>query len=658
MNTVRFLAVDAIEKAKSGHPGLPMGGAALGYTLWDRFLKHSPKDAFWPDRDRFVLSAGHGSMLLYALLHLSGYDLSMEEIKNFRQWGSKTPGHPEYKHSPGVETTTGPLGQGFANAVGMAIAERRLAAEFNCPGYPLVDHHTYIYAGDGCLMEGITSEAASLAGHLQLGKLICLYDDNRVTIDGSTEITFTEDVGARFEAYGWQVLKVEEGNRVEMIEEAISEARQEEGRPSLVMVRTEIGYGSPNMQGNPGVHGAPLGPEETEKTKKNLGWPLEPAFYVPGEVRAHFYKKAQSLKARRDEWEALFKDYCSEYPEQAEKWESWYSGQVPEALSNDSRLWEFGEEELATRVTSGRVMQVLVEYLPNMIGGSADLSGSTGAYLEGRGEFQAESPSGSNIHFGVREHAMAAVLSGLCLHGGLRPFGSTFLVFFDYMKPAVRLSALMGLPVTFLYSHDSVTVGEDGPTHQPVEHLANLRSIPNLHVLRPADGKETAAAWLHILQRRCGPSALVLSRQKLPQLEGSGREALRGAYIVKKEKGETPELIIVASGSELHLAISAGESLQEKGIDCRVVSMISRELFLAQDKHYRDEVLPSSVSCRIVVEAALPTGWENIAGPGGVIIGVEEFGASAPGEVVLEKRGINVANIMQKAEKLLSNISE
>ncbi len=649
INTIRFMAVDAVEKANSGHPGLPMGGAAMAYTLWSHFLKHCPGAPGWPDRDRFVLSAGHGSMLLYALLHLFDYGLSLEEIKNFRQWGSKTPGHPEYGHTPGVETTTGPLGQGFANAVGMAIAERRLAAEFNREGYPLIDHNTYIYAGDGCMMEGITSESASLAGHLQLAKLICLYDDNDITIDGSTDLAFTEDTGKRFEAYGWQVLRVEEGNRIELLTEAVAEARQEVNRPSLIMAKTKIGYGSPNKQGTADAHGAPLGREEVALTRKNLSWPAEPAFYVPPEVNEHFAEIRETLTAKKEEWDALFADYRSEYPEMAKRWDTWFSGQAPEEIAEDQRLWQFDDKPLATRAASGQVMQVLAEYLPNMIGGSADLNASTKTHLKGFGDFQADNHAGSNIHFGVREHAMGAILSGLSLHGGLRPFGSTFLVFFDYMKPAVRLAAMMQLPVTFVYTHDSVAVGEDGPTHQPIEHLANLRSIPHMHVLRPADGSETAAAWLHILQRRCGPSALILSRQKLPQLPNSGRGALKGGYIISPECGDKPELLIIASGSEVAPAIQAQEKLQAKGHSVRVISMVCRELFLAQDEAYREEVLPADVERRLVIEAALPMGWEVIAGPKGVVMGLDDFGASAPGDVVLKKRGICAESIYKRA---------
>ncbi len=654
VNTIRFLAVDAVEKAGSGHPGLPMGGAATGYTLWTQHLKHCPEALDWADRDRFVLSAGHGSMLLYALLHLFGYGLSLEEIKSFRQWGSRTPGHPEFGHTPGVETTTGPLGQGFGNAVGMAIAERRLAEEFNRPGYPLVDHHTYVYAGDGCMMEGISSEAASLAGHLKLGKLICLYDDNSISIDGSTDIAFTEDVGKRFEAYGWQVLRVDEGNRVEMISEAISEARQETGRPSLIMVRTEIGYGSPGKQGTAGVHGAPLGSEEIVETKNNLSWPLEPDFYVPPEVYEHFSGFKETLKARKEEWDALLSDYRQEYPDLGERWDSWFSGQVPDKLIADQRVWDFGDQSLATRAASGQVMQVLAEFLPNMIGGSADLNSSTKTGLKQFSDFQAGNPGGSNIHFGVREHAMGAILSGLCLHGGLRPFCSTFLVFFDYMKPAVRLAAMMGLPVVYVYTHDSIAVGEDGPTHQPVEQLSHLRSIPNMHVLRPADGKETAAAWLHALQRRCGPTALVLSRQKLPQLEGSGKEALKGGYIIHREKDGNPDLIIIASGSEVDPALKATRELEDKGYSVRVVSMVSRELFLAQDEDYKEEILPSAITKRLIVEAALPVGWESFACSEGKVIGLDDFGASAPGPVVMEKRGFTVENLVRQAEAVLA----
>lgn len=651
VNTIRFLAVDAIEAAKSGHPGLPMGGAVMAYTLWSRFMKHCPGDPGWPDRDRFVLSAGHGSMLLYALLHLSGYDLTLDEIKNFRQWGSRTPGHPEYGHTTGVETTTGPLGQGFANAVGMALAEKRLAAEFNRPGYPIVDHYTYVYSGDGCMMEGITSEAASLAGHLRLGKLICLYDDNLITIDGGTAITFTEDVGKRFDAYGWQVLKVENGNDPEAVGRVILAAREDD-RPSLIMVRTEIGYGSPGKQGSSEAHGAPLGAAEARLAKEKLGWPVEPLFHVPPEIREHFSILKQVSDGNKQKWEQLFDSYRNEYPEPAARWEAWHSGTVPAEVESDPALWEF-EKPAATRAASGQVMQVLARYLPNLVGGSADLNASTKTYLKGMGDFQAGSPSGNNIAFGVREHAMAALLSGIALHGGLRPFGSTFLVFFDYMKPAVRLAALMRIPVVYVFTHDSIAVGEDGPTHQPVEQLSNLRSIPNLHVLRPADGRETAAAWLHAVQRRDGPTALILTRQDLPQLAGTGREALKGGYILSREDGDRVDLILLAGGSEVSLALEAKEMLQRKGCAVRVVSMVSWELFEAQDEEYREQVLPKKAGRRLAVEAALPMGWERFVGCRGRVIGVDGFGSSAPGEVLMEKTGFSVANIVRRAAELL-----
>lgn len=652
VNAIRFLSVDAVEKANSGHPGLPMGGATMAYTLWSRFLKHCPTCPTWPDRDRFVLSAGHGSMLLYALLHLTGYDLSLEELKNFRQWDSKTPGHPEYRHTPGVETTTGPLGQGFANAVGMAIGEKRLAAEFNRPGFTLVNHYTYVYSGDGCMMEGVTSEAASLAGHLGLGKLICLYDDNSITIDGRTDIAFTEDTGKRYEAYGWQVLKVEQGNRPELIEEALVEARKELERPTLVMVKTKIGYGSPNKEDTSDVHGAPLGADEVRLTKKNLDWPLEPDFFIPGELIEHFKAQQQILEAKKDEWDALFAAYARQHPDLAERWHSWHSEQIPESLLQDERLWNFGEKAQATRSASGQVMQILFEHLPNMVGGSADLNASTKTRLKASGDFQASNPDGNNINFGVREHAMGAILSGLALHGGLRPFGSTFLVFFDYMKPAVRLAAMMGLPVTFVYTHDSVAVGEDGPTHQPVEQLAHLRSIPNLQVFRPADGTETAVSWLYALQRRDGPTTLVLSRQNLPQLAGTGQKAFKGGYIVSAEKGNIPDLILVATGSELQTALDAQEKLDQAGRSVRVVSMPCRELFLKQDQDYQDQVLPPQVKNRIVIEAGLPSGWEPISGSAGRVIGIDHFGASAPGGVVLSKKGITAEAVVKQAGQM------
>ena len=652
INTIRMLAVDAIEKAKSGHPGLPMGGAPMAYTLWTRCMQHSPSDPQWPNRDRFVLSAGHGSMLLYALLHLFGYGLTLDDLKAFRQWGSLTPGHPEYGHTVGVETTTGPLGQGFANAVGMAIAEARLAAEFNKPGFEIVHHYTYVYCGDGCLMEGVSAEAASLAGHLKLGRLICLYDDNQITIDGSTEITFTEDVAKRFEAYGWHVLKVKDGNDIEEIALAIEKAKQETERPSLIMVRTAIGYGSPNKQGSAAVHGAPLGAEEVKLTKENLGWPTEPDFYVPAEVREHFAAITAQLEKKKAQWDELFAQYRREYPEAAAAWDAWHAGDIPAEVEEDKSLWQFAKP-LATRAASGQVMQIIAKYLSNLMGGSADLNASTNTYLKGLGDFQADNRKGNNLFFGVREHAMGSIANGMALHGGLRPFVSTFFVFVDYMKPPVRLAALMGLPVIYVFTHDSIGVGEDGPTHQPIEQLAGLRSTPNLHVFRPADGRETVAAWLAALKRKDGPTAIILTRQTLPQLEGTGVEAAKGAYVLAAEKGEVPDLILIATGSEVQLALQAQKVLAEKDIDARVVSMPSWELFKAQPAAYRQKVLPENVRKRIAIEAGHSMGWQQFTGDEGLIISIDHFGVSAPGEILMQEFGFTVENIVQKALALL-----
>ncbi len=652
INTIRFLAVDAIEKAASGHPGLPMGGAAMAYVLWTRFLKHDAENPDWPDRDRFVLSAGHGSMLLYALLHLSGYDLSLEEIKNFRQLGSRTPGHPEYGVTPGVETTTGPLGQGFANAVGMAVAEERLRSQFNRPGYELVDHYTYVYAGDGCMMEGITMEAASLAGHLKLGRLICLYDDNEITIDGSTSITFTEDIGKRFAAFGWQVIKVADGNDLEAVENAIARAREEKERPSFLMIKTQIGYGSPQKQGSAAAHGAPLGEEEVRRTKENLGWPQDPEFYVPDEVYRHFQEINEKLKEKRENWQELFESYQRDFPEEAESWEAYQRwGEVPQ-LREDEGLWQF-DKPLATRAASGQVMQVLKKYVPNLMGGSADLTGSTKTFLDDMGVFQPQDRQGNNLYFGVREHAMGGICNGIAVHGGLRPYCSTFLVFADYMKGAIRMAALSRLPVIFVFTHDSIGVGEDGPTHQPIEQLPMLRAIPNLHVLRPADGRETAVAWLHALSRKDGPTALILTRQKLPQLSTTGSGAQKGAYILRKEEGEIPQIILMASGSEVSLIWEAGKLLEERGIQVRLISVMSWELFLAQPDSYQQEVLPAKVKKRIGVEAAYPLGWEKFVGDEGRIMGIRDFGVSAPGEVIMGKMGFTTQSIVNAALGLM-----
>ncbi len=653
VNTLRFLAVDAIEKAKSGHPGLPLGAAPMAYALWSRFLKHNPANPEWFNRDRFVLSAGHGSMLLYGLLYLFGYGLSLDDLKNFRQWGSKTPGHPEYGHTPGVETTTGPLGQGFANAVGMALAEKRLGAEFNREGYPVIDHFTYCLAGDGCMMEGITYEAASLAGHLKLGKLVCLYDDNKITIDGNTDLTFTEDVEKRFMACGWQVLKVEDGNELELISSALEEAGQENSRPSLIMVKTQIGFGCPQKQGKSEVHGAPVGEEEVKRAKENLNWPGESTFYVPAEVEELFRDYSASLQQQEKEWHDLMKAYESDYPDLSARFHSWVNGEIPEELEKELARMSF-EDSPATRAASGQIMQAVARYLPNLVGGSADLNASAKTYLKGMEIFQSENPAGNNIYFGVREHAMGGILSGIDLHGGLRPFGSTFLVFCDYMKPAIRLAALMKLGVIYVFSHDSIAVGEDGPTHQPAEQIPNLRSIPHLTVLRPADAIETAYAWLSVINNREGPSALILSRQGLPQLAATGEESLKGGYIVRGEDKNVADIMLIASGSELHLALEAQVKLKEKGIEARVISMMSIELFMRQSKEYRESVIPSDIKKRLIIEAALPQGWEQFAGDEGQIIALDDFGASAPGKVMLEKKGFTVDNVVDTALNLLA----
>ncbi len=651
VDTIRFLAVDAVEKAKSGHPGLPMGGAAIGYTLWSRFLNHDPRDPGWPDRDRFVLSAGHGSMLLYGLLHLFGYDLTMDDIKAFRQWGSKTPGHPEAGIPPGVETTTGPLGQGLGNAVGMAIAEQRLAGEFNQPDLQLVDHYTYVYTGDGCMMEGISSEAASLAGHLGLGKLICLYDDNEITIDGPTDLTFSEEVGKRFEAFGWQVLTVEDGQNIEEIARAITAGKAHSQAPTLIKVKTRIGYGSPSKEGKAAAHGAPLGEEEVKATRENLGWPVDKEFHVPAEVKEHFRSLQEKAIEKRREWDKIWSQYETEYPQKAREWKMWHDNRLPEDLKK-SRPLEF-TEPVATRAASGEIMQKISGYLPNFMGGSADLYASTKTHLKEKEDFTRDNRKGNNIFFGVREHAMGAIVNGMALHGGLRPFASTFLVFADYMKPPLRLAALSHLPAIFVFTHDSIGVGEDGPTHQPIEQLAMLRSIPNMCVLRPADGRETEVAWEKALQNQQGPTSIVLTRQKLPPLEGSSSEAGRGAYIVAGDKDSNPDLILMGSGSEVHLIVQAREQLVKEGYRVQAVSFMSWELFAAQPREYQERILPPGVKKRLAVEAAASLGWERFVGQEGLVWGIDEFGASAPGDLLMEKKGFSVENIVQQARKLL-----
>ena len=663
INTIRTLAMDGIQKANSGHPGLPMGAAAMAYVLWTRFLRHNPVDPAWPDRDRFVLSAGHGSMLLYSLLHLTGYDLPLEELQSFRQWGSRTPGHPEHGTTPGVETTTGPLGQGFANGVGMAIAEAYLAAHFNRPGHKIVDHYVYAIVSDGDLMEGVASEAASLAGHLRLGKLIYLYDDNHISIEGSTDLTFTEDRGRRFEAYSWHVQHVD-GYDLEGIAAAIL-AAQADPRPSLIVARTHIGYGSPNKQDTAGIHGAPLGEEELRLTKENLGWPTEPPFFIPDQALAHFRKAEERGSAWETEWQARFQAYVAEYPDLADEWRTVMAGELPAGW--DADLPAFGPENgpLATRVASGKVLNAIAPYMPTLIGGSADLAPSCNTYLNGHGDFSADNPGGRNLHFGVREHAMGGILSGMALHGGVIPYGSTFLVFSDYMRPSIRLAAMMEIPVIYVFTHDSIGIGEDGPTHQPVEQLAALRAIPHLAVIRPADAAETVVAWRVALEHREGPVALLLTRQKLPVLDravlasadGLCPEPVeglaRGAYVLADADGGRPDVILIATGSEVHIALAAQGRLVEQGVKARVVSMPSWELFERQPQSYRDEVLPPEVTARLAIEAGVPLGWHRYVGDGGDVIGIKGFGASAPYEVLWEKYGFTAENVAARALEML-----
>jgi transketolase len=656
INTIRTLAIDAVQKANSGHPGMPMGAAAMAYTLWTRHLKHNPANPQWPNRDRFVLSAGHGSMLLYALLHLTGYELALEEIIQFRQWDSRTPGHPEHGLTPGVEATTGPLGQGFGNGVGMAIAERFLAEHFNRPGFPIVDHYTYAIVSDGDLMEGVSSEAASLAGHLRLGKLIYLYDDNKISIEGSTELAFTEDVGRRFEAYGWHVQRVT-GNDIEAVARAIEAAQAETQRPSLIIARTHIAFGSPHKQDSAEAHGAPLGEEEVRATKEALGWPVEPPFLIPPEALAHFRQAVERGRAGEAEWQRLLDAYAAQYPELAARWRMVMAGELPADWDADIPHFQPDDGPMATRVASGKTLNALVEHLPTLMGGSADLAPSTSTYLRGHGDLESDCYGGRNMHFGVREHAMGAIVNGMALHGGVIPYGATFLVFSDYMRPPIRLAALTGIHVIFVFTHDSIGLGEDGPTHQPVEQLAALRAIPGLTVIRPADANETAEAWRVAIQAK-GPVALALTRQSLPVLD---RTALapatglaRGAYVLADAPdGRRPDVILIATGSEVALALAAREELTRQGVAARVVSMPSWELFEEQPQSYKHEVLPPDVTARLAIETGVPQGWWRYVGSGGDVLGLERFGVSAPGKVVLEKLGFNVDNVVARAQALL-----
>ena len=660
INTIRFLSADAVQRAESGHPGTPMALAPVAYVLWTRHLRHHPERPDWPGRDRFVLSAGHASMLLYSLLHLSGYDLSMEELKHFRQWGSKTPGHPEAHLTAGVETTTGPLGQGFANGVGMALAERILADEFNTPEHPIVDHYTYALCSDGDLMEGISHEAASLAGHLGLGKLVYLYDDNRITIDGSTDRAFTEDVAQRFAAYGWHVTRVNDANDLDAVDRAIQEAKAAPERPSLITVRSHIGYGSPNKQDTAAAHGAPLGPEELRRTKENLGWPTDAPFHVPDAVYDHMREaKARGAEAAA-EWDARFEAYEAAHPDAAARYRRWMNRELEagweEALPTFAPTAESGEQ-MATRKASGLTLNTLAPEVEYLIGGSADLTGSNKTDVPGRSDFQKDTPGGRYLRFGVREHAMAGMANGMALHGGLQPYAGTFLIFSDYLRPSLRLSALMEQPVVYVFTHDSIGLGEDGPTHQPIEHLMALRAIPNLTLLRPADANEAVQAWAVAVQHTEGPTAMALTRQALPVLprddRGGADGVRRGAYVLRACEG-TPDVVLIGTGSEVQHALGAAEQLEEEGWQAQVVSMPSWELFANQPEAYRHTVLPPEVEARVSVEAGITQGWERYVGTAGTALGIDRFGASAPGEVNMERFGFTADHVADAARALLA----
>ncbi len=673
VDTIRFLSVDAVQKADSGHPGLPLGAAPMAYVLWTRFLRHNPANPRWFDRDRFILSAGHGSMLLYSLLHLTGYDLPLEQLERFRQWGSLTPGHPERGLTPGVEVTTGPLGQGFANGVGMAIAEAHLAARFNRPGFSPIGHFTYGLVSDGDLMEGVASEAASLAGHLKLGKLIYLYDDNRITLSASTDVALSEDCAGRFAAYGWHTAAVEDGNDLEAVDRAIRTAREETQRPSLILVRTHIGFGSPHKQDTFEAHGSPLGEDEVRLTKQRLGWPVEPPFIVPPQASEHFRKAVERGRRAEAEWNAAFSGYEKKHPDLAAELRGMISGELPPGWGADIPEFPPDAKGLATRVASGKTLGAVAKKLPGLIGGSADLNPSTRTELEGAGTFESParaaadmqgaaeggwSYAGRNVFFGVREHAMGALANGMAAHGGLLPFTATFLCFSDYMRPAIRLAALMGLQVVYVFTHDSIGLGEDGPTHQAVEQMAGLRAIPNLVVLRPGDANEAAVAWRAAVERRTGPTALILSRQNVPTLDrkefASAKGLRQGGYILAEAAGGAPALILIATGSEVGLAAEARRKLQDEGLPVRLVSMPSWELFDAQPREHRDAVLPPDVRARLAVEAGSTQGWHKYVGDRGDVLGVDRFGASAPGPVVLREYGFSVDNVCARARALLN----
>ncbi len=655
VNTIRLLSAEAVQRAESGHPGMPMGAAPMAYVLWTRHLKHNPRNPDWPDRDRFVLSAGHASMLLYSLLHLTGYELSIEDLKQFRQWGSATPGHPEYGETPGVETTTGPLGQGFGNAVGMALAEARLAAEFNRDEHRPVDHHTFVMASDGDMMEGVQAEAASLAGHLGLGKLVVLYDDNQITIEGETALAFSEDVPARYAACGWHTQSVPDGNDLDAIDAAIHAAKAVEGQPSLIAIRTRIGYGSPNRENTSKAHGEPLGVDELALTKRQLGWQADPDFHVPDEVRAHLQRAVDEGEAQEGAWRQEMDRYAHAHPALAAELTRRTAGDLPAHWEAELPPFGPGDGPMATRAASGKVLNALAAVVPELIGGSADLAGSNKTLLDGHDDLSRSDYAGRNLRFGVREHAMGAMMNGMALHRGLRPYGGTFLIFSDYMRPSVRLAALMRLPTIYVYTHDSIGVGEDGPTHQPIEQLASLRAMPGLVVIRPGDANETREAWAAAIEEN-GPVAIALTRQKLPVLvsDAAPSAARRGAYVFADARdGEEPQIILIASGSELQLVAAAHGRLTEDGIAARVVSMPSWELFERQETEYRDAVLPPSVENRLVVEAGTTFGWSRYAGPRGCVIGIDRFGASAPSPVNMKKFGFTEDHVEASARALL-----
>ncbi|MBQ9119642.1 MAG: transketolase [Lachnospiraceae bacterium] len=652
VNAIRVLAADAVQKAKSGHPGLPLGSAAAAYELWAKHMKHNPANPDWADRDRFILSGGHGSTLLYSLLHLFGYGLTKEDLMQFRQLDSLTPGHPEYRHTKGVEATTGPLGAGMGMAVGMAMAEAHLAAKFNKEGYPVVDHYTYVLGGDGCMMEGISSEAFSLAGTLGLSKLIVLYDSNQISIEGSTDIAFTEDVQKRFEAFGFQTLVVEDGNNLEEIGKAIEAAKADKTRPSMITIKTQIGYGCPAKQGKASAHGGPLGDENVAALKENLGWPSQEAFFVPDEVYANYNAISADLAKAEDAWNKMFAEYCEKFPEMKKAWDEEFDLDIAKALIDDEAFWAYEDKPEATRNLSGVVINRLKDKVPGMIGGAADLSPSTKTYMKDMGDFSKDDYTGRNLHFGVRELAMAAIGNGMTLHG-LRAFVSTFFVFSDYVKPMARLSSIMRIPTTYVLTHDSIGVGEDGPTHEPIEQLAMLRSMPNFHIFRPADATETIAAWYSAITSKETPTALVLTRQNLPQLAGSSKEALKGAYILEDSTKETPDAIIIATGSEVSLAVEAKAELAKEGVDVRVVSMPCMDLFEEQSAEYKESVLPKAVRARVAVEALIDYGWGKYVGLDGKTLTMTGFGASAPAATLFKKFGFTTENVVAAVKDVL-----